>query len=110
MNFTYRTSILLVPFFSFIINAHVCAEQAAWGGNGGWWGGGNREWIGDFDGPGHTASDCQYYHPQYDYHRHSHPYHYSHPCEHCDSYYYYDSSVPGAGLYLNLECQHPREN
>ena len=41
---------LIVSILYFHFN-QLSAEHEAWGGNGGWWGGGNREWIGDFDGP-----------------------------------------------------------
>ena len=79
-------------------------EQAAWGGNGGWWGGGNREWVGDYDGPGYH-SHYGYHYPRHPHHYYAYPYdNYYYNNSYYDPYnqYYYDDSVPGAGLYINF--------
>ncbi len=84
----------------------LMAEQGAWGGNGGWWGGGNREWEGDFDGPGYYhRSSCYDYSCYHVPHNHYNSHHYSNCHQRCylePSEYYYDESVPGAGLYFNV--------
>ncbi len=104
-----KNSFFLTPFFLLITYSSLTAEQGAWGGNGGWWGGGNREWIGDFDGPGYHRSTCNTCHSRYcpRYYHNGH-YHYPHPyvnsCDNpCTTQYYYDDSVPGAGVYFDLE-------
>lgn len=96
---------LIVSILAFTFD-HLSAEREAWGGNGGWWGGGNREWIGDFDGPGYHVSPCHCHC------HHNYPYYYNGYYPSCyrnyytpDSPYYYDSSVPGAGAYFNLRCR-----
>lgn len=83
-------------------------EHAAWGGNGGWWGGGNRDWLGDYDewpGSQNHFRNCRLncYNRACSYH---HRY-----CDRCRTGYYapncqytYDDSVPGAGLYWDLNC------
>jgi hypothetical protein len=80
-------------------------EQTAWGGNGGWWGLSNRDWYGDRDEwPGYQNHNgygysrcyhCCGCHHNYAYHNHM---------DYCAPRYeyYYDDSVPGAGLYFNL--------
>jgi hypothetical protein len=102
------SSFFLTVFFMSLNFNHLSAlhecwgeEHTAWGGNGGWWGGGNREWAGDYDGPRyHSHSNYGYFFRT----NHCHPYcHYYHsscysPC----NQYYYDDSIPGAGLYMNF--------
>lgn len=80
-------------------------EHSAWGGNGGWWGGGNRDWSGEFDAPKYQGRPVNHYYPAY-YNCYHHPYNNYYYFD--DNYYtpyhsyYYDESVPGAGLYINL--------
>jgi hypothetical protein len=82
----------------------VFAERAAWGGNGGWWGGGNREWEGDFAGPAFRRTCNNFYSKiyvyPYSYYRYSYC---SYPCYwNCQRAFYNDESVPGAAIYLDL--------
>ena len=102
-----RTILLCTCLLILNQTSTLSAEQGAWGGNGGWWGGGNRQWEGDFDGPGYHQSPCNC-HSRYQSHDHCH--HSYDQCHHCGHYhhspatpYYYDESIPGAGLYINLQ-------
>ena len=86
-------------------------EHAAWGGNGGWWGGGNNDFYSDQ--PWRTDDE-------YSYRCHRCNRHYT-ACSRCgtpqlpqgrycsptyippNNEYEYNDTVPGAGLYINLE-------
>lgn len=90
---------------------HYSQEHAAWGGNGGWWGGGNDVFYDDYPWRTEDSRACQTCR-QY------------HPCPHCgnrnprngryayrdytppQNEYEYNDTVPGAGLYINLEPNH----
>lgn len=116
-------AILFGLFFSLWEISYVSAscpnyrgQRAAWGGNGGWWGGGNDDFYDDF--PWRTqdisCSPRRVCKPRY------------YPCSHCvrhrsdhGRYRYrashtpsceaaYEETVPGAGLYLDLEPERCR--
>lgn len=88
-------------------------ELPAWGGNAGWWGGGNNDFYSDRSW--RTDEDYSYY-----CHRCRRSYNvcsrcgahtYAAPNRGCNRYtppnneYQYNDTVPGAGLYLNLESK-----
>lgn len=87
-------------------------EHAAWGGNGGWWGGGNHDLYDDYAWRTEDTC-CAHCHARKNYH---------YSCNHCNychtrtgryryhtceappiNEYEYHNSVPGAGLYIDLE-------
>lgn len=86
-------------------------EHAAWGGNGGWWGGGNNDFYSDR--PWRTDDESSYRCSRCNRHYTS--------CSRCgaphrpqgrycspayvppNNEYEYNDTVPGAGLYINLE-------
>lgn len=88
-------------------------ENQAWGGNGGWWGGGNRDLLESYGNDLGTYPKypvphrrCCYIHPCHC----SRPcYGYSHNPSYGDGWYYYphyqyynDDSIPGGALYVDF--------